>query len=63
MKKEKKFLNDLENKLSGISKKDRNKIIEKYRNIIHEEKSNNRRIVDILKELGSTDLVAEKEIQ
>ena len=44
MKKEKKFLNDLENKLSGISKKDRNKIIEKYRNIIHEEKSNNRRI-------------------
>ncbi len=63
MKKEKKFLNDLENKLSGISKKDRNKIIEKYRNIIHEEKSNNRRIVDILKELGSTDLVAEKEMQ
>lgn len=63
MKKEKKFLNDLENKLNGISKKDRNKIIEKYRNIIHEEKSNNRRIVDILKELGSTDLVAEKEIQ
>lgn len=63
MKKEKKFLNDLENKLSGISKKDRDKIIEKYRNIIHEEKSNNRRIVDILKELGSTDLVAEKEIQ
>ena len=63
MKQEKKFLNDLENKLSGISKKDRNKIIEKYRNIIHEEKSNNRRIVDILKELGSTDLVAEKEIQ
>lgn len=63
MKKEKKFLNDLENKLSGISKKDRDKIIEKYRNIIHEEKSNNRRIVDILKELGSTDLVAKKEIQ
>lgn len=63
MKKEKKFLNDLENKLNGISKKDRNKIIEKYRNIIHEEKFNNRRIVDILKELGSTDLVAEKEIQ
>lgn len=63
MKKEKKYLNDLENKLNGISKKDRNKIIEKYRNIIYEEKSNNRRIVDILKELGSTDLVAEKEIQ
>lgn len=63
MKKEKKYLNDLENKLSGISKKDRDKIIEKYRNIIHEEKSNNKRIIDILKELGSTDLVAEKEIQ
>lgn len=63
MKKEKKFLNDLENKLSGISKKDRDRIIEKYRNIIHEEKSNNKRIIDILKEIGSTDLVAEKEIQ
>lgn len=63
MKKEKKYLNDLENKLSGISKKDRDKIIEKYRNIIHEEKSNNRRIVDILKELGSTEEVANKEIE
>lgn len=63
MKKEKKFLNDLENKLSGISKKDRNKIIEKYRNIIHEEKSNNKRIIDILKEIGSTEEVANKEIE
>lgn len=63
MKKEKKYLNDLENKLSGISKKDRDKIIEKYRNIIHEEKSNNRRIVDILKELGFTEEVANKEIE
>lgn len=62
MKKEKKFLNDLENKLSGISKKDRDKIIEKYRNIIHEEKSNNKRIIDILKEIGSTEEVANKEI-
>ena len=63
MKKEKKFLNDLENKLSGISKKDRDKIIEKYRNIIHEEKSNNKRIIDILKEIGSTEEVANKEIE
>ena len=63
MKKEKKFLNDLENKLSGISKKDRDKIIEKYRNIIHEEKSNNKRIIDILKEIGSTEEVANREIE
>lgn len=63
MKKEKKYLNDLENKLNGISKKDKDKIIEKYKKIIKKEKSNNRRIVDILKELGSVDLVAEKEIQ
>ena len=63
MKKEKKYLNDLENKLNGISKKDKDKIIEKYKEIIKKEKSNNRRIVDILKELGSVDLVAEKEIQ
>ncbi len=62
MKKEKKFLNDLENKLSGISKKDKDKIIEKYRNIIHEEKSNNKRIIDILKEIGTTEEVANKEI-
>ncbi len=60
MKKEKKFLNDLENKLSGISKKDRNKIIEKYRNIIHEEKSNNRRIIDNIKRIRFKQLVAEK---
>ena len=63
MKKEKKYLNDLENKLNGISKKDKDKIIEKYIEIIKKEKSNNRKIVDILKELGSVDLVAEKEIQ
>ena len=63
MKKEKKFLNDLENKLSGISKKEKDKIIEKYRNIIHEEKSNNKRIIDILKEIGSTEEVANKEIE
>ena len=63
MKNEKKFLNDLENKLSGISKKEKDKIIEKYRNIIHEEKSNNKRIIDILKEIGSTEEVANKEIE
>ena len=49
MKKEKKFLNDLENKLSGISKKDRNKIIEKYRYIIHEEKSKKKRKIKLEK--------------
>ena len=62
MKKEKKYLNELENKLNNISKKKRESIINKYREKIQEEKSKNKKIVEILKELGTPSEVAEKEL-
>ena len=62
MKKEKKYLNELENKLNNISKKKRESIINKYRDKIQEEKSKNKKIVEILKELGTPSEVAEKEL-
>ena len=62
MKKEKKYLNELENKLNNISKKKRETIINKYRDRIQEEKSKNKKIVEILKELGTPSEVAEKEL-
>lgn len=62
MKKEKKYLNELENKLNNISKKKRESIINKYREKIQEEKSKNKKITEILKELGTPSEVAEKEL-
>lgn len=62
MKKEKKYLNKLENKLNNISKKKRESIVNKYREKIQEEKSKNKKIVEILKELGTPSEVAEKEL-
>lgn len=62
MKKEKKYLNELENKLNNISKKKRESIVNKYREKIQEEKSKNKKIVEILKELGTPSKVAEKEL-
>ena len=44
MKKDKKFLLDLENELKGISKKKKDAIVLKYRNIIDEELSKKRKI-------------------
>lgn len=62
MKKEKKYLNELENKLNNISKKKRESIVNKYREKIQEEKSKNKKIVEILKELGTPSEVVEKEL-
>ncbi len=62
MKKEKKYLNELENKLNNISKKKRESIVNRYREKIQEEKSKNKKIVEILKELGTPSEVAEKEL-
>jgi len=63
MKKEKKFLDELRNKLGNISEKDKDVIVLKYSNIIKEHKDKNERIIDILKNIGSVDSVAEKEIE
>ena len=63
MKKDKKFLEELEKYLSNISKTNRDRIISKYENIIKDEKAKKRKITEILKELGTPQSVAEKELQ
>ncbi len=62
MKKDKKFLLDLENQLSSINKKDRDAIILKYRNIIDDELNQKKKIKYIIKDLGAPEEVAKKEI-
>ncbi len=63
MKKEKKYLSELECKLKGISKKKREEIVTKYQEKIRKEKEENKRIIDILKELGTPEEVSKKEIE
>lgn len=63
MKKDKKFLLDLENQLTSISKKDRDAIILKYRNIIDDELNQKKKIKYIIKDLGAPEEVAKKEIK
>lgn len=62
MKKEQRYLEELENKLEFVSKRDRNAIILKYKKIIAERKENKEKIIKILKDLGPVNEVAEKEI-
>ena len=61
MKKDKKFLSDLENELHGINKAKKDAIILKYKNIIEEELNKKRRIKAIIKELGDPKEIAKKE--
>lgn len=63
MKKDKKFLKDLEKNLVGIKDKYKQEILAKYENTIKEEKEKNRKITVILKEIGSPADVASKEIE
>ena len=63
MKKDKKFLKDLEKNLVGIKDKYKQEILAKYENTIKEEKEKNRKITAILKEIGSPADVASKEIE
>ena len=63
MKKDQKFLSKLEECLIRISKKNKNSIILKYRNIIDNEKNNNKKIIDIINELGNPEDIAKKEIE
>lgn len=62
MKKDKKFLLDLENQLNGINKKNKDAIVLKYRNIIDEKLKDKKKIKEILKEFGPVEEVAKKEI-
>lgn len=63
MKKDQKFLIALELNLSKLSKKNRDKIVSKYYDIIEEEKSKKRKITSILKDLGKPEEVAKREIE
>ena len=63
MKKDKKFLLELEKNLEGIKDKYKKEILSKYENIIKEEKANNKKITSILKEIGPSEDVAKKEIE
>ena len=62
MKKDKKFLAELEKNLVGIKDKYKKEIISKYENIIKEEKDKNKKITAILKEIGKPEDVATKEL-
>lgn len=61
MKKDKKFLLELEQQLNSISKKKRNAIVLKYRNIIDEKINEKKKIKDILKEIGTPEEIAQRE--
>ena len=63
MKKDKKFLIELEKCLEGVSSKNKKNILEKYENIIKEEKDKKKRITVILKEIGDPRDVAASEKQ
>ena len=63
MKKDKKFLSELESNLVGVKDKYKKEIIEKYQNKIIEEKNNKKKITAILKELGDTKDIAASEIE
>ncbi len=61
MKKDKKFLDELDKALKGVSKKNKERILLKYENIIKEEKSKNKKITVIIKELGNVNDIAKLE--
>ena len=61
MKKDRKFLNKLDECLGNIDSKYKAQVISKYENIIIEEKAKKRKITEILKELGDPELLAEQE--
>ena len=63
MKKDKRFLNNLEKELSVLKEKDRSLILQKYRDIIDDGLANKKKITTILKEIGPVKLVALNEIE
>lgn len=61
MKKDQRFLNQLEEKLKEIPKKKKDIIIDKYKNLIVEEKNKGRKITDIIKSFGNIDEIVVNE--
>ena len=62
MKREEKFLLNLEKGLSGLKDKDKNKIVLKYKTIIDDKKKFGVKVNDIFKELGNVKDICEIEI-
>src|SRR5574344_1498087 len=63
MKKDQKFLNNLEKALGKMSKAKKEEIVLKYRKIIDEELNNKTKIVKILKNIGTPEEVAKRELE
>ena len=63
MKKDQKFLNELNDKLEDISQKKKSLILSKYRNTIDSEKKNGKKITEIIKSFGNIDEIVLKEIE
>ena len=63
MKKDQKFLNELNEKLGNINTKKKDAILLKYKNIIEEEKKNGKKITVIIKSFGNIEEIAKKEIE
>lgn len=63
MKKDEKFLKDLESKFEGLNSKQRKKIMSKYYKFISDGKKNKRKITSILKDLGKPEEIAKRELE
>lgn len=63
MKKDQKFLNELNDKLSNINQKKKETIISKYKKIINDEKKSGKKITEIIKSFGNIDDIVKKEVE
>lgn len=63
MKKDQKFLNELNDKLGNINKKKKEIIISKYKKIIDNDKKNGKKITEIIKSFGNIDDIVKKEVE
>ncbi len=63
MKKDEKFLKDLESKFNDLKPSQKNKIMKKYIKFIEDGKKNKRKMTSILKDLGKPDEIAKKELE
>lgn len=63
MKKDQKFLNELNDKLGNINQKKKETIISKYKKIINDEKKSGKKITEIIKSFGNIDDIVKKETE
>lgn len=63
MRKDEKFLKDLESKFNDLKSRQKNKIMKKYTKFIEDGKKNKRKMTSILKDLGKPDEIAKRELE